>query len=160
MDTNKHVIDLLPDFLAGTFDESDRNAIQSHLQSCSSCRQEFESLSTLWNTLGVLPDAKPGPQVRQRFNAMLAAYEQGIRHASSRASMLSRLDAFIGRLWPQRPAFQFGIAVLMLMLGGIVGSRIDRTTEPASTTQTSYRRTRLQCRHERSCRDESQGRSP
>ncbi len=137
MDTNKHVIDLLPDFLAGTFDESDRNAIQSHLQSCSSCRQEFESLSTLWNTLGVLPDAKPGPQVRQRFNAMLAAYEQGIRHASSRASMLSRLDAFIGRLWPQRPAFQFGIAVLMLMLGGIVGSRIDRTTEPASTTQTS-----------------------
>ena len=137
MDINKHVTDLLPDFLAGTFDEMDRTAIQSHLQSCSSCRQEFESLSTLWNSLGVLPDAKPGPQVRQRFNAMLAAYEQGIQHASSRASLLSRLDAFVGQVWPQRPAIQFGIAIMMLMLGGIIGSRMDHATEPTSTTQTS-----------------------
>jgi hypothetical protein len=137
MDINKHVIDLLPDFLAGTFDEMDRTAIQSHLQSCSSCRQEFESLSTLWNTLGVLPEAKPGPQVRQRFNAMLAAYEQGIRHASSRVPLLTRLDSLISRLWPQRPVLQFGIAIFMLIIGGIVGSRMDRTPEPIATTQTS-----------------------
>jgi len=137
MDSTKHVIDFLPDFLAGTFEESDRTAIQSHLQSCTSCRQEYESLSTLWNSLGVMPDEKPGPQVRQRFNAMLAAYDQGIRHASARASMLNWLDSFIGRIWPQRPALQLGIAVLMLLLGGIVGIRMNRTAEPVSTTQTA-----------------------
>jgi len=137
MDINKHVIDLLPDFLAGTFNESDRTTIQSHLQSCSSCRQEYESLSTLWNSLGVLPDEKPRPQVRERFNAMLAAYEHGMRHASSRASILVSLDNFIGRLWPKRPAIQFGVALLMLALGGVIGTRLDRPQEPEATTQTS-----------------------
>ena len=136
METNKHVIDLLPDFLAGTFDESDRDAIQTHLQSCPSCRHEFESLSMLWNSLGVLPDEKPGPQVRERFNAMLAAYEQGIRHGSARTSILNALDTLIGRLWPRRPAFQFGVALLMLILGGIVGTRVNRSSERAMTTQT------------------------
>ena len=136
MDTNKHVTDLLPDFLAGTFDETERNTIQSHLQSCSSCRQEYESLSSLWNSLGVLPEEHPGPQMRDRFNAMLAAYEQGLRHRSTRASVLDAIDTFVAKLWPRRPAVQFGIALLMLVIGGVVGSRIDRTGEPATNPGT------------------------
>jgi hypothetical protein len=137
MESGKHVIDLLPDFLAGTFNETDRTAIKTHLQSCSSCRHEYESLSSLWNTLGVLPEERPGPQMRERFNAMLAAYEQGIRHASSRTSMLDAIDAFIRKLWPRRPLTQFGIAVVMLILGGVIGTRMDRTVEQATTKEPS-----------------------
>ena len=137
MDTAKHVVDLLPDFLTGSFDETERTAIQTHLQTCSSCRHEFESLSTLWNTLGVLPQEKPTPQMRERFNAMLAAYEQGVRHASSRTSFLDTLDALVTRLWPRRPVIQFGIALLMLLMGAVAGSVLNRSTEQESTSEAS-----------------------
>jgi len=137
MDTNKHVADLLPDFLAGTFSESERTAIQSHLQSCPSCRQEYESLSSLWNSLGGVPQERPSPQLRQRFDAMLAAYEQGIRHASARKAFLDILDEGIARLWPRRPAVQFGIALVMLVLGGVIGTRFVGPAEPIPSTETS-----------------------
>ncbi|HTP12123.1 MAG TPA: zf-HC2 domain-containing protein [Bacteroidota bacterium] len=137
MDQNKHVIDFLPDFLTGAFDKSERDAIQSHLQSCPSCRQEYESLSTVWNSLGVLPDEKPGPQLRARFDAMLAAYEQGIRHASSRATFLDSLDSLVARLWPRRPALQFGIAVITLVFGGVIGTMLVRSPDSPATMQTN-----------------------
>lgn len=143
METNKHVIDLLPDFLAGTFDASNRGKIQTHLQSCPSCKQEYENLSTLWNSLGALPEEKPGPQLRARFDAMLAAYEQGIRHATSRATLLDSLDLLIGRLWPRRPALQFGVAVLTLALGGVIGTMIEHTPQPPATIQTSLEMAQL-----------------
>ncbi len=126
MDSTKHVTDFLPDFLEGSFDEADRSAIQTHLQSCAQCRQEYESLSSLWNTLGTLPDQKPGPQMRARFNAMLAAYEQGLQHGLSRPSVLSVVDTMLAKVWPQRPALQVGIAFLLLIVGGIAGSKMIR----------------------------------
>lgn len=136
MENNNHVIDRLPDFLAGTFDEMDRMVIQTHLQSCSTCRQEYESLSSLWNSLAVLPDERPGPQLRVRFNAMLAAYQQGIRHGSSKVSILSAVDSLIEKLWPRRPVLQLGIALFALIIGGVIGTRLNQTAEQSAPLQT------------------------
>ncbi|HTP12111.1 MAG TPA: zf-HC2 domain-containing protein [Bacteroidota bacterium] len=132
METTKHVTELLPDFLQGSFDEADRSAIQTHLQSCPDCRQEYESLSSLWNTVGTLPELKPGPHMRERFNAMLAAYEQGLQHGLSRPSVLSVVDSVLAKVWPRRPAFQVGIAFLMLVIGGIAGTKMIPPTVPGT----------------------------
>ncbi|MGH2568036.1 MAG: HEAT repeat domain-containing protein [Bacteroidota bacterium] len=120
--TRQHVIDLLPDFLMGSFTESERGSIQSHLKSCSACRREYESLSMLWNSLGALPEEKPSPAMRERFNAMLSAYEQGIRH-SEKSSVWVTLNGFIGRFLPQQPALQFAMILVLVVGGFVVGSR-------------------------------------
>ncbi len=138
MESTQHVTDLLADFLAGTCNESDQNAIQVHLQSCAACRQEYENLSTLWNSLGAIPGEEPNPQARDRFKAMLAAYEQGMRHASPGLSLLDSLDAFVARLWPRRPVIQLAIAVVLFLFGAVIGRRVDRATESPSYEQTSF----------------------
>ncbi len=125
MSKEKHVVSYLPDFLMGSFNESERETIQSHLKSCPACRREYESMSMLWNALGNLPEEKPSPAMAERFNAMLAAYEQGIRLGESRWSPLQSLNAFIDRVWPKQPAVQFALTLAVLLVGLVVGSRFD-----------------------------------
>ena len=127
-----HVVDLLPDFLTGSFDETERETIQSHLKTCPSCRREYESLSMLWNALGNLPAEKPSPAMAERFNAMLAAYEQGIRHGESKSSFVQPLDALLLRIWPKQPAVQFALTLAVLLIGLVVGSRFNAQTGAVS----------------------------
>ncbi|MBF8248054.1 MAG: HEAT repeat domain-containing protein [Bacteroidetes bacterium] len=129
MTTSKHVMELLPDFLMGSFNEHEREEIQSHLKSCPECRQEFESLSMVWNSLGTLPDQKPSHAMRERFYSMLSAYEQGVRHAETKSSFITAMNGWVERIWPKQPAIQFVTAMLLFLVGGLIGTRIDQSTE-------------------------------
>ena len=137
MTTAKHVIELLPDFLMGTFNEYERADIQRHLQSCADCRREYESFSMLWNSLGALPDQKPSQAMRERFFAMLSAYEQGIRHAESKSSVWATWNEIFERIWPKQPVVQFATALLLFLLGGVLGTRIDQNIERAAKSDSS-----------------------
>ncbi|MGB2869883.1 MAG: zf-HC2 domain-containing protein [Bacteroidota bacterium] len=129
MEPSSHIIDLLPDFLTGSSSESERVKIQAHLQVCESCKREYESLSTLWNTLGAMPEEKPGSALRERFFATLSAYEQGISHARSTPSFRVTLNDLLAHIWPGRPLVQMGIALLLFLLGGFIGTRINQRVE-------------------------------
>lgn len=133
MTKEQHVVSLLPDFLVGSFTKSERESIQSHLKNCSACRREYESLSMLWNSLGSLPDEKPSPAMRERFNAMLAAYDQGIRHGSSKESLWQSLNGIVEWFWPKQPFIQFAMTLAVLALGLMVGSRVDNRSGVAGT---------------------------
>ncbi|MCI0707437.1 MAG: HEAT repeat domain-containing protein [Ignavibacteriae bacterium] len=122
MTTQQHVVDLLPDFLMGSFTEPERSSIQTHLKSCAACRKEYESLSMLWNSLSTLPEEKPSPAMRERFNAMLSAYEQGIRHGA-KSSFWESLNAIFARLLPKQPAIQFALMLVLVVGGFTLGSR-------------------------------------
>lgn len=124
MMTQQHVIDLLPDFLMGSFTESERSSIQTHLKSCHACRREYESLSLLWNSLSALPEEKPSPAMRERFNAMLSAYEQGIRHGET-SSVWETLNQFISRFLPSQPAIQFAMMFVLVVGSFVLGSRSE-----------------------------------
>jgi hypothetical protein len=129
MTTSKHVMELLTDFLTGSFNEHEREEIQSHLKSCPECNQEFESLSMLWNSLGTIPEQKPSLAMRERFYGMLSAYEQGVRHAESKLSFVTAMNAWVERFWPKQPAIQFVTAMLLFLVGGLIGTRIDQRAE-------------------------------
>ncbi|MBI4429037.1 MAG: HEAT repeat domain-containing protein [Ignavibacteriales bacterium] len=137
MTATQHVLELLPDFLLGTFNEHERSDIQKHLQSCVECRREYESLSMLWNSLGALPDQKPTPAMRERFFAMLTAYEQGIHHAESKASILISLNDILRRVWPKEPAVQFALGIFLFLLGGVMGTRIDQSIEQGAKEESN-----------------------
>jgi len=132
--TQQHVIDLLPDFLMGSFTESERSSIQTHLKSCAACRREYESLSLLWNSLSALPEEKPSPAMRERFNAMLSAYEQGIRHGET-SSVWETLNQFIGRFLPSQPAIQFAMMFVLVVGSFVLGSRSEDGFESGGNGQ-------------------------
>jgi anti-sigma factor RsiW len=105
------------DFLTGELDKNIREKIQEHITVCSSCREELENLSAIWTKLEVLPEEQPSDKVRTRFYAVLDQYKQN----QDRKTVRPRKERFsIGwsRHWiPARPAFQFSIAALLLVVG-------------------------------------------
>jgi hypothetical protein len=106
----------LPDYLAGTLEEAARPAIEEHLGGCRECGGAAE----MWTRLGSLPEKQPGPALQARFEAMLAAYRAGAEQAE-RARPRFSFQGWLESWWPQRPAFQFGIAAGCLAAGLAVG---------------------------------------
>lgn len=108
----------LPDYLVQAVDKLTEAEIQDHLQSCPWCREE----AATWDRLALLPAEPPGPALRTRFEAMLAAYREGVEHAApARPRPRFRLSGWLESWWPHQPAFQFGIAMFCLVAGGFAG---------------------------------------
>jgi len=105
------------DFLTGEIDKNVREKIQEHITVCSSCREELENLSAIWTKLEVLPEEQPSDKVRTRFYAVLDQYKQNQDRKTVRPRK-ERLSIDWFRHWiPARPAFQFSIAALLLVIG-------------------------------------------
>lgn len=125
-----HVQNRLPEYLAHELDRHEQAEIEAHIQECTSCREEYDTLLRLWSKLGTLPEEKPSERVRSRFFAMMAAYEEGLRDsAESPAPFLAAVNRMVARIWPHQPAVQFALSVLLLVLGMYGGSRMFETGE-------------------------------
>jgi hypothetical protein len=61
----------IPDLLADKLDESALAEMREHLETCAGCAEEVPALERLWRQLGE-PPAEPGPELRRRFDSMLA----------------------------------------------------------------------------------------
>jgi hypothetical protein len=110
-----------PDFLTGDLDQKEKEEIQAHMAHCDSCREELESLSALWTKLGVIQEEQPGPEVRTRFYTMLEAYKQGMDQEKA-PSPVKRFFTSLGEhLWPRRPALQFSVALVFMVVGLAAG---------------------------------------
>jgi len=109
------------DYLIGEIDEVTRKEIQEHVTACSSCREELESLSAIWTKLGVLPEEQPSNNVRARFYATLEEYKQNMQQKKERPRLGTLMDGMFERLMPRRPAFQFSLALILLMVGLTAG---------------------------------------
>jgi hypothetical protein len=111
---------LLTAFIAGELPQKQHEEIESHLAACDECRREHQLLFSLWTKLDALPQEVPGEEMRARFGFMLAAYKEGMQQQKS----VKREAVFIEwleRWWPKRPAFQFGFALCLLLIGLAAG---------------------------------------
>ncbi len=109
------------DYLIGEIDEVTRKQIQEHVTECDSCREELESLSAIWTKLGVLPEEQPSHNVRARFYATLEEYKQNMQLEKERPKLGTLMDGWFERLMPRRPAFQFSMALILLVVGLTAG---------------------------------------
>jgi hypothetical protein len=109
----------IADFLTHEIDPGTKQRMEAHLAECNSCGEEICRLSAIWNKLGVLPLEQPSPGLRDRFYTMLEAYKQGMEQKETfpAPGVLQTFKLWAGRLWPKRPAFQFGLALLFLAVG-------------------------------------------
>ena len=116
---------LIPDLLLDDLDELTQKEVQSHLASCQNCKQEVENLATLWRKLGEIPEQKPSPELRLRFDTMLEAYKEGLHHVNSRRSWRNVANSWLEKWWPKQPIIQFATAALLLIFGIVIGSRLN-----------------------------------
>ena len=126
MKKTNHVLNHLPDYLGGTISKVKRSAIERHLKMCKSCNAEYSALAKVWSDLGRVPEEKPDPRMRERFYAELERHKSAREvHRAHEIQWLDRLNHLIERLWPKQPAVQFGIALVCLLVGYVIGFRID-----------------------------------
>jgi len=117
----KQTKEKFPDFLIGDVDQTSKEKIQDHLSTCSSCREELESLSEVWTKLGVLPEEQPSNALRSRFYSMLEAYKQGLEEEKPASRLSQFFHNWLAHWWPRRPAFQFSFALALLVIGLFIG---------------------------------------
>ena len=110
-----------PDFLIGELGQKEKEDIQAHIARCDSCREELQSLSAIWTKLGVIKEEQPSPEVRTRFYTMLEAYKRGMEENKAPSSVKRFLNNLGEHLWPRRPAFQFSLALVFLVVGLAAG---------------------------------------
>lgn len=129
--TCETIFDNFADYLTGDLDEAARRNVQNHISNCSACREELENLTLIWARLGVLPEERPGPGLRDRFYAMLGEQKAALDAASGRtaaASLGERPGAtqtsrsrYLGnfRKWFtfRRPAFAASFSAFLLLFG-------------------------------------------
>jgi len=119
--------DKFADFLAGEMNTQERAAFDAHLAECPACSAELRTLSETWTKLGVLPQERPSAELRTRFYTMLEAYRDGLQEEKAESKPSARKAGFgLADLWPKRPAFQFGVAALLLVVGLAAGYRLSR----------------------------------
>ncbi|HKD42397.1 MAG TPA: HEAT repeat domain-containing protein [Myxococcaceae bacterium] len=109
--------ELLPDYLQQTLGKDQLDVVDRHLEQCQDCREQV----ALWKKLSLLPQEQPSPALRTRFEAMLAAYQQGVRERQApKASWLRDWRSWLASRW--FPALvQPAVAILLLAIGFAVG---------------------------------------
>src|SRR5262245_44590240 len=101
--------ELLPDYFHDNLPASSRATVEAHLRDCAECAAQV----SLWRRLGELPDEKPSPRLRRRFDAMLSAYEEGRGLKAARPTAVP--------VW-----LQYAAAVLILGIGFLAGRYVQQ----------------------------------
>lgn len=124
------------DYLSEEMNSAEKKVLEDHLTGCESCRFQFEQMEIVWRGLSNLPESDPSPALRSRFYAMLEIEK---RREAEKVSTSERIKRLVLSLWPRRPAFQFAYALGFLIVGLLIGSRIQtgehRNGEIASLRQ-------------------------
>lgn len=110
-----------PDYLIGDIDSKTKKDLQSHIADCSTCREELESLSSIWAKLGVLPEERPSNDLRTRFYSMLEAQKHELEQQKARSRFRKIFPGRLEGWWPRRPAFQLSLSLLFLVFGLATG---------------------------------------
>ncbi|MGH9519393.1 MAG: hypothetical protein ACRD2D_07070 [Terriglobales bacterium] len=111
---------LLPDYWQNGLEHPDRAGdrvwLMQHLEGCHECAE----LTAFWRQMGALPAAAPDPCQRERFDQMLAAYEEGLQTAQRRQPA-ARTSWFSGWLLRPMPAMAAAVLIAIGVGAGLVG---------------------------------------
>jgi len=117
----KQIINNIPDFLAGNLDQFKQDQLQQHLNKCSACKTEVESLTGIWGKMETIPEEKPDQALKVRFENMLEVYKQGMQQAKQPFSFKKYFSSIFQSYRLKQPAFHFAGSVMLLFIGLTIG---------------------------------------
>lgn len=119
----QRVQDNFIDYQDGSLPADESAALRAHLTNCPTCQREWAALQEMTSKLDALPEAEPGPRLRENFYAMLENAQREVDAPSPFALARSRIDRFFASLLPEQPAMQFAFALALLVCGLLAGQR-------------------------------------
>ncbi len=147
----------LADYLAGSLEQNEREALEAHVRSCTACREELDQASHTWQLLGDIPsDATDSSGMRARFDAMLAdavreqeqtaaspakpaqtaaapaepALPLARRARDARVTPRGRISEWMRRSLGVQPLLQGCAALLVLLVGIQIGRGVKPPPSP------------------------------
>jgi anti-sigma factor RsiW len=113
--------ELLPDYLQGSLKAEQDDLVEQHIAECGDCREEV----AIWKKLSLLPVEQPSAGSRERFEAMLRAYQTGRNDKASagferpkRAAVWSWVRSPVGAM-----AWSAALLVIGIFAGNYLGNR-------------------------------------
>ena len=116
----EEIAELLPDYLQEGLRLEQKNIVERHLESCVECSE----VAGLWKKLALIPDEQPSAASRQRFEAMLQAYQTGrgdegvLRGENKGASIWSVFQ------WLRSPVGAVAWSIVLVALGTYLGLQL------------------------------------
>lgn len=111
----EQIAEFLPDYLQASLRPEQSQIVEQHLASCADCSE----VVAVWQKLGALPEEQPGVEGRQRFEAMLHAYQAGrAEHKDKRPSLWSVFQ------WFRSPVGAVAWSMALLVIGAFAGVQL------------------------------------
>jgi anti-sigma factor RsiW len=112
----------------------EREQVKNHMLSCQSCREEYEKLNLVWQTLGKLEETHPDPWFyRQVVSKIMEPHEQALLPTLQHVFRLFRTPVAVSI-----------ILIIGLVAGSYLGGILARfdlspfQTNPASYSQSAF----------------------
>ncbi|HTR46797.1 MAG TPA: HEAT repeat domain-containing protein [Verrucomicrobiae bacterium] len=120
---------LMPDYLENALGRDQERLVEQHIESCAECRQ----LAALGRNLALLPQEEPSPALRERFQGVLASFDDGRLEQLAFAPEPVRRGAW-AMGWFRSPLAAVGATAALLVLG-FLGGRYSTTQTNAQAQQ-------------------------
>src|SRR5208282_6503354 len=121
--------ELLPDYLQGSLKAEQDNLVEQHIEECADCREEV----AIWKKLSLLPVEQPSAGSRERFEAMLQAYQTGRNDKVSSGFESGRRSTLWS--WLRSPIGAVAWSAALLVAGIFAGSYLGARTTHSNTSQ-------------------------
>ena len=107
--------ELLSDLYEGNTDYALTDTIRSHIDSCASCKHEYNRLRSTWAALNMMPDIDPPADFRH--NVMMKLAQAQSDKSNARAGLLNlNWNGFIGQLRMSKGIAAFCVSVIVTAL--------------------------------------------
>jgi hypothetical protein len=117
-----------PLMLNGELEQVQISEIESHLESCKDCREEFETAKKLWDLMGELPQPDPSPFMKTGFDSILANHKQELL---ARRNPVREWINILHEYWSQKAQPRLAFSMVLITFGLILGYLLHR---PQQTT--------------------------
>jgi hypothetical protein len=121
--------ELLPDYLQGSLKAEQDGLVEQHIAECGDCSEEV----AIWKKLSLLPVEQPGAGSRERFEAMLQAYQTG-RNDKASAGFERPKRASVWN-WLRSPVGAVAWSAALLVIGVFAGNYFGNRTMHSNTGQ-------------------------
>ncbi len=116
----EQIAELLPDYLQEALRPEQSKIVEQHLANCVDCTE----VVALWKKLATLPDEQPSAVSRERFEAMLHAWQSGRADNLETAKRPSLWSTF---QWLRSPVGAVAWSIALLVIGAYVGLQLGST---------------------------------
>jgi len=117
----EEIAELLPDYLQEGLRVEQKKIVERHLENCVECSE----VAGLWKKLALIPDEQPSAAGRERFEAMLQAYQTGRgEEGVTRRAPVRGASVWSVFQWLRSPVGAVAWSIALVALGTYLGLQL------------------------------------